>query len=169
MQNYCKKYNWIKIHKRSKDLSGDHSLQRLINIIPKICSGNHILWTHVTSPLFTSKDYMSFLNIFFKQKQGKFSSAFSADAIQKFIFSSNKGWVSHNINKIKWPRSQDLKGVCSLTFVINILNRKDMVNWGSCVGSSPYFYCMDKIDAWDIDDQTDFDFCEFIYNKRFIK
>ena len=38
---------------------------------------------------------MSFLNIFFKQKQGKFSSAFSADAIQKFIFSSNKGWVSH--------------------------------------------------------------------------
>ena len=109
VQNYCKKYNWIKIHKRSKDLSGDHSLQRLINIIPKICSGNHILWTHVTSPLFTSKDYMSFLNVFFKQKQGKFSSAFSADAIQKFIFSSNKGWVSHNTNKIKWPRSQDLK------------------------------------------------------------
>ena len=71
-----------------------------------------------------------------------------------------------NFSPSPWPRSQDLYGLASLTFTINILKREDMISWGSCVGSSPYFYYLDKLESWDIDDQTDFDFCEFLYKKK---
>tara|TARA_B110000211_G_scaffold41982_1_gene43631 strand:- start:52 stop:711 length:660 start_codon:yes stop_codon:yes gene_type:complete len=127
VEEYCKKFNWIKVHKRNKKLSGDHSLQKLINIVPKICNGNFILWTHVTSPLFTSKNYMSFLNIFFKKRKLKLVSAFSADQIKKFVYSPKQGWVSHNTNKIKWPRSQDLKNLYILNSAALIADKKTFI------------------------------------------
>ena len=60
-------------------------MQKLINLAPKICKGNYILWTHVTSPMFNSKDYLDFLNNFFKNKKAKNYSAFSADIIQNLF------------------------------------------------------------------------------------
>ena len=40
---YCKKFEWIKTYKRSESISGDHSLNKLIDIVPKICEGDFIL------------------------------------------------------------------------------------------------------------------------------
>ena len=40
-----------------------------------------------------------------------------------------------------------------------------MVEWGSCVGTSPYFYHLSKIDSWDIDFEEDFEFCEMMHSK----
>ena len=71
-----------------------------------------------------------------------------------------------NFKPYPWPRSQDLKGAYSLSFVINLLKREDMIKWGSCVGNNPYLFILDTIDSWDIDFQEDFDFCEMIYEKR---
>ena len=33
----------------------------MINLAPKICSGNYTLWTHVTCPLFTASNYKNFI------------------------------------------------------------------------------------------------------------
>ena len=52
-----------------------------------------------------------------------------------------------------------------MTFVVNILKRKNMVDWGSCVGSKPYFYQLSKFESWDIDFQEDFDFCEMMFKQ----
>ena len=71
-----------------------------------------------------------------------------------------------NFKRYPWPRSQDLEGTLAMSYVINILRREDMIKWGSCVGFSPYFYTLDQTISTDIDFQIDFEFCEFIYNKR---
>ena len=52
----------------------------LIKILPGICNGDFILWTHVTSPFFDQYEYINFIKIFLRNK---FNSAFSADLIQK--------------------------------------------------------------------------------------
>ena len=65
---YDNKY--LKIFKRKKSLTRDDCLQDLIKEVPKICLGRYILWTHVTSPVFCSKDYMDF-EIFFQSKSLK--------------------------------------------------------------------------------------------------
>ena len=107
-KKYLIKFKWLKIHNRSKNLATDDSLDLLIKEVPKICTGKYILWTHVTSPFFNENDYLNFLIEFFKNKNQKNKSAFSADIINKFIFSKKNGWVSHDAKKKKWPRTQDL-------------------------------------------------------------
>ena len=69
IENYVKKFNWIKFHKRPKKLSTDNSLDRLIQNVPKICNGDIILWTHVTSPCFEHLDYINFLSQFLRNKK----------------------------------------------------------------------------------------------------
>ena len=67
--NFLKKYKWIKVHKRAKKLALDDSLDDLIKAIPKICSGDLILWTHVTSPLFDHIEYFKFIKLYLKKKK----------------------------------------------------------------------------------------------------
>ena len=107
---FLDKYKWISVKKRSRSLATDNSLDKLINHVPEVCKGKFILWTHVTSPLFKATDYINFIKIFlYQHKKNKIKSAFSANKIQKFIFrKSDKQWLSHNIKKKKWPRTQDL-------------------------------------------------------------
>ena len=69
VMKFLKKFSWVKIHKRSEILSSDNCLDKLIKIVPKICKGNYILWTHVTSPLFDEKEYSSFLKKFLENKK----------------------------------------------------------------------------------------------------
>ena len=106
-KKFLKQYNWIKTYTRSQKDSGDDTLDRLIKIVPNICSGDYILWTHVTSPFFNHLDYMNFIKTFLKNKNHK--SAFLSDLMEKFIYSKQKGWLSHNVNLKKWPRTQDLE------------------------------------------------------------
>ena len=74
-----------------------------------------------------------------------------------------------NFPRSPWPRSQDLEPLISLPFVINILKKKNLVKWGSCVGKKPYFYILNNIVAKDIDNPEDFEFCEIMYNKYKVK
>ena len=64
---------------------------------------------------FDHKDYFFIKNFFKKIKKNNYKSAFSADKMQKFIFREDKKWVSHNYNKKKWPRTQDLLN----TYILN--------------------------------------------------
>lgn len=152
---YCKKFELIKTYKRSEKISGDHSLNKLIDIVPKICEGDFILWTHVTSPLFNSKCYNEFIKSFFKKKTKR--SAFSADLIQKFLYQREKKWISHNSKKNKWPRSQDLKP----TFIVNsaafMASRKAYVKAKDRLCKNPYPLISKGNTGFDIDTNDDFE------------
>ncbi len=161
---FLNKYHWIKIHKRSEILSTDNSLDRLIQIVPKICKGNYILWTHVTSPLFDEKEYINFLIKFLKNKK-KYKSAFSADKIQKFVF-LNKKWISHNVKKRKWPRTQDLKPIYIANSAAFIASRKVYINRKDRICSNPLPIVTNDKKALDIDNLEDFKKLENILNDK---
>ena len=57
-----------------------------------------------------------------------------------------------------------LEPLISLLFVINILKKKDLINWRSCVDKKPYFFKIDPRIATDIDTQYNFDFCKTKFN-----
>ena len=161
---FLKKFSWIKIHKRSENLSSDNSLDKLIRIVPKICKGNYILWTHVTSPLFDEKEYSSFLKKFLENKK-KHNSAFSADTIQKFIFSDKK-WISHDVRKRKWPRTQDLKPLYIANSAAFIASRKVYINKKNRICSNPMPIVTNKKKALDIDNLEDFKKLKNILNVK---
>ena len=149
---FLKKFEWIKIHRRSKKLAADDSLDELIRIVPKICSGHYILWTHVTSPFFNHEDYFSFIKFFLKEKN---NSAFSADILQKFIFSKKK-WISHNRKKRKWPRTQDLDKFYIVNSAAFIAKRSVYLYQNDRIDKKPLPINTSEKEAFDIDDKEDF-------------
>ena len=151
---YCKNFEDIKTYKRSKKISGDHSLKKLINLVPKICNGKFILWTHVTSPLFSSKCYYEFIKSFFRKNTNR--SAFSADLIQKFLFHREKKWISHNNKKNKWPRSQDLEPIFLVNSAAFIASRKTYINARDRLCKNPYPLISKGNTGFDIDTEDDF-------------
>ena len=150
---FLKKYKWIKVHKRSKKLSMDDTLDELIKILPKICDGNFILWTHVTSPFFDQFEYLNFIKIFLKRKC---NSAFSADLLQKFIYSPKKKWISHKNNKKKWPRTQDLEPMYVANSGAFIAKRRIYLKENNRICKNPLPIITQRGKGFDIDDINDF-------------
>lgn len=156
VQRFCKKFKWIKTFKRSKNNSGDYSLQKIINLAPKICGGKYILWTHVTSPLFNSKCYMDFIRNYFRMKSDR--SAFSADIIKKFLYQKDNKWISHNYTKTKWPRSQDLKITYAVNSAAFIALRKTYLKHMDRLCKNPIPIISIKNSGFDIDEISDFEY-----------
>ena len=111
---FLNKYNWIKVYDRKKSLSGDDVLDKLVSEVPKVCGGQIIFWSHITSPLFDEKCYLNFTNEFLA-KIKIYDSAFSASTIDSFVVNEENKWLSHDRSKKKWPRTQDLKKM----FIVN--------------------------------------------------
>ncbi len=157
-----RKISYIKFFDRPKRLTRDDCLDELVKEVPKLCSYKYILWTHVTSPLFSSNEYLKFLKRFLSQK--KFKSAFSASLISSFFMNSNNKWVSHNIKKKKWPRTQDLKKFYLVNNAAFINSKKNYENFSDRLDKKPLPIITQKYLDLDIDDEDD-----LIYLKNYLK
>ena len=134
------------------------------NIASEI-DGENIAWINVTNPLADADCYSNAIK-YFNNMNKEFDCLLSVTNVQDYLFYDGK---PINFKRNPWQKSQDLSGVAEMSFVINILKRIDMINWGSCVGNKPYLYYLNKLESWDIDFQEDFDFCEMIYKQKFSK
>ncbi len=132
------------------------------NIASEI-EGEYIAWINVTNPLFKAEYYDQAIKKFKSINKNKFDCLLSSFLIQDYFFFKKKPL---NFKRYPWPRSQDLEGLVSLSFAVNILKRKDMIKWGSCVGKKPFLMNFPQLDSWDIDFEHDFKFCEVISKDR---
>lgn len=154
------------VHERDPKYStSDVPMSDVYSYIASEIEGENIAWINVTNPLADSDHYTNAIKAY-REMSAKYDCLLSVSEVQDYLFHEGR---PVNFKPNPWPKSQDLSGVLEMTFVINILKRQDMVKWGSCVGSSPAFYHISKIDSWDIDFQEDFDFCEMLHNKRHSK
>ena len=137
-------------------------MSEVYSYIASEIQADHIAWINVTNPLAGPKVYDKAVELYRKINK-KYDCLLSACRRQENFFYKNK---PVNFKPYPWPRSQDLEGLISLTFAINILKRKNLEKWGSCVGKKPYFYISDSLIAKDIDNQNDFDICEYFFMKK---
>ena len=153
----------FKTHLRDKYFSTSSvPMSEVYSNLAKQVSTEYVAWINVTNPLVNYKVYDEAVKVF-KKKIVNYDCLLSAIENKENFFFKNK---PVNFKRSPWPRSQDLKPLISLPFVINILKKKDLIKWGSCVGKKPYFFILDSKIAKDIDNQEDFDYCESVYSKR---
>lgn len=155
IEKYAKQFKWIIFHPREKNLALDDSLDKLIQVVPKICKGNLIIWTHVTSPFFNEISYLNFIKNFLKSK--KFKSAFTANIISTFLYNFNKKkWISHDKNKKKWPRTQDLDQVFSINSAGFISTKKIYEKFKDRLDNNPLPLSISIQESFDIDNIKEF-------------
>ena len=154
--NIAKK-NGLDIHKRDPYYSTSSvPMSEVYSYVgASIKDGEHVAWINVTNPLAESKIYDNAVNLYKKNFKNN-DCLLSAIEVKENFFLKGK---PINFPRSPWPRSQDLEPLISLPFVINILNKDNLVKWGSCVGKKPFFYILDSITAKDIDNPVDFEFC----------
>jgi len=140
-------------------------MSEVYSYIASEIQGEHIAWVNVTNPLAEANVYKKAIGKY-NLMDSKHDCLLSVYEVKDYLFYNGK---PINFQPNPWPRSQDLSGVCVMSYVINILKREDMVRWGSCVGNNPYFLYLDKLTSTDVDFQEDFDFCEMMYRQRMSK
>lgn len=156
----------FKVHLRNKYFSTSHvSMSEVYSNLGEQANTDYVAWINVTNPLAHPKIYDDAVDLFKKNINNCDCLLSAVENKENFFF--NKKTI--NFKRTPWPSSQNLKPLISLPFVINILKKKDLIKWGSCVGKNPYFYILDKMIAWDIDNLTDFKFCEYIYKNNLHK
>lgn len=121
-----------------------------------------IVYTNVTNPLLRQTTLENAI-LFYNKNLNKYDSVNSAHLIKEFLFKDN---IPINYDLKNQPRSQDLPDIYALNFAVSVISREKMISGMNVVGSNPYIFPIDEIEATDIDNQIDFDFAEFVYKSQ---
>lgn len=122
-----------------------------------------VAYINVTNPLVKDETIIKAIQEFkLFQESGEFDSLNSAHLIKEFMFEHN---IPINYNLKHQPRSQNLPDIAALNFAISIISRENMIACKNVVGKKPNIYIIDEVEATDIDNQIDFEFAEYMYQR----
>jgi len=120
-----------------------------------------LMMAQTTSPMVRAGTYQMALDVFMGGN-GSIDSVNSVSVEKKFLWRDGAP-LNYNIDET--PKSQDLPDIVSLNFAITIIERDLMIARKNVVGFRPRFVTLDRIESLDVDEQIDFEFAEFLYNK----
>lgn len=143
--------------KRDKYLDGFQvkGLEIIERFVKDVDADIYVL-THVTQP-FTKSE--SIKNALEKVISGEYDSAFSAVALQDYMWKNGKPF---NYDMKNIVRTQDLVPIYMETGAFFIFRKEVFTKYGQRIGNNPYIYEIDQFEAVDIDTAEDFEFAKVV-------
>jgi len=152
------------IHDRPESICGDFvSMNEIINYDIGLLSGEHFLQTHSTNPLLKTETIDRAIERYFEVLNDGYDSLFSVTRLQTRLYDSNGRAINHNPDKL--IRTQDLLPVYEENSCLYIFSRKSFLKKKSRIGENPFMFEIPPKEAWDIDEEIDFEIAEFLYKK----
>lgn len=152
----------IILEKRPDHLAIDDCLGDLIIHLSHIVPTDVLIWTHVTSPFFTSENYNEAIDLYFNMLETKqYDSLVSVSSVHTFAIQGGK-WISHDTSIKQWPRKQDVEKMMLINGAIYIIDRSLMQLKKDRIGNNPYFFELKGLSGFDIDYEEDFSIAEKI-------
>lgn len=134
-----------------------------INYIPTIIPQGHVFWVHATAPFVTAETYLRALELY-KNLPPQYDSLFSVNKIQQFLWDPETNrCINHDRSVLKWPRTQDLKPLFEINHAFYINSIANYKTYEDRIGNAPYYFELNKLEAFDIDWDDDFKVAEHIY------
>lgn len=124
-----------------------------------------VLWTHVTSPFFGTREYTMALKSYFN-KGGLNDSLVSVRRIQNFIFEDSRAL---NFTPGKWARTQDLVPYYEITNACFICSGYNYVKYGARLGDTPKLFESSILSSLDVDEMEDFRLVERLVQNGFLE
>jgi N-acylneuraminate cytidylyltransferase len=156
----------LKLIQRPDHLAQSHTnLIDLVDYVPSVCNSEHILWTHVTSPLVNAEDYEVAIDLYFEKIAENYDSLMSVKEIQNYVWSEKENKV---LNKKdgdfkKWPRTQDLEKIFEVNSAIFMASKTVYKEEEDRVGVKPYLLTHNSLQSVDVDWEEDFKIAEQLY------
>lgn len=124
------------------------------------------LQTHSTNPLLKAETISSGIKKFFNEFP-KYDSLFSVTRLQTRLYFQDGGAINHNPLELK--QTQDLPPVYEENSCMYLFTRENLVKKHHRIGDAPMLFEIHRDEAWDIDEELDFEIADFLMKKRFSK
>jgi CMP-N-acetylneuraminic acid synthetase len=121
------------------------------------------LQTHSTNPLLKAETITRAIRTFLAQR-GEYDSLFSVTRWQTRLYDAFGMAINHNPNELL--RTQDLPPVFEENSCLYIFTRELLAERSHRIGERPLLFEIDRVEAWDIDEELDFAICDFLLSRR---
>jgi len=123
---------------------------------------DYYLQTHSTNPLLRAQTIGASIEAFLDSSQR--DSLFSVTRLQRRLWDADGRAVNHDPNHLL--RTQDLPPVYEENSCLYIFSKPILEERRNRIGERPLLFEIDRIEAWDIDDEQDFQIAELLYVER---
>lgn len=154
--------DFISVHKRPESIQGDFvSMNKIIEYDLDNSDSDIYIQTHSTSPLLSVKSLDSAIDKMINNSNN-FDSIFSVTKIQTRFYDKNGNPFNHDTKELL--RTQDLEPLYEENSCFYIFTKESFKNADNKrIGLRPLMFEIDKIEAIDIDEPSDFTIAETLY------
>jgi len=121
------------------------------------------LQTHSTNPLLKSATISRAIQTFLADYPAH-DSLFSVTRLQTRLWDANGHAINHDPAEL--IQTQDLPPVYEENSCLYIFSRENLARRRNRLGERPLMFEMDAAEAWDIDEELDFAFTEFLMHRQ---
>ena len=121
------------------------------------------LQTHSTNPLLKAETISRGIQSLFANYPN-YDSLFSVTRWQTRLYFQDGKAINHN--PLELIQTQDLPPVYEENSCLYIFTRENLARKKHRIGDKPFMFEIDKAEAWDIDEELDFEITDFLMKKR---
>jgi len=121
------------------------------------------LQTHSTNPLLSAETISTAIQRF-TAEYPKYDSLFSVTRLQTRLYWQDGRAINHN--PLELIQTQDLPPVYEENSCVYLFTRENLVRKKHRIGDHPLMFEIDADEAWDIDEELDFEIADFLMRKR---
>ncbi|MBL8101849.1 MAG: acylneuraminate cytidylyltransferase family protein, partial [Anaerolineales bacterium] len=121
------------------------------------------LQTHSTNPLLKSATISQGIQKFFAEYP-KYDSLFSVTRLQTRLYFQDGRAINHN--PLELIQTQDLPPVYEENSCMYLFTRENLARKHHRIGDKPLMFEIDADEAWDIDEELDFEITDFLMKRR---
>lgn len=134
----------------------------LLDTVKKV-EADHYLQTHCTNPLLRAETIDRAIQTFI-DNYPIYDSLFSVTQMQTRLWDSLARAINHNPGILL--RTQELPPIFEENSCIYIFTRQMLEGRHNRIGERPLMFEIDRLEAWDIDEELDFRIAEFLYQQQ---
>jgi CMP-N-acetylneuraminic acid synthetase len=123
---------------------------------------DYYLQTHSTNPLLRTETISRGIQLFLDNRS-TYDSLFSATKLQVRLWDNQTRPVNHDPAILL--RTQDLPPIYEENSCFYIFSEETLVKRQNRIGKRPLLFEIDRLEAWDIDEELDFEIAEYLYLK----
>jgi CMP-N-acetylneuraminic acid synthetase len=121
------------------------------------------LQTHSTNPLLKAETISRGIKSFLSDYP-KYDSLFSVTRLQTRLYWQDGRAINHN--PLELLQTQDLPPVYEENSCVYLFTRENLERKKHRIGDKPFMFEIDADEAWDIDEELDFEIADFLMRKR---
>ncbi len=164
MEGASKLFPEVRLIERPQHLrAGATPMNDVLLATVKKVEADYYLQTHCTNPLLRAETIDRAIQTFI-DNYPIYDSLFSVTQMQTRLWDSLARAINHNPRILL--RTQDLPPIFEENSCIYIFTRQILEGRHNRIGERPLMFEIDRLEAWDIDEELDFLIAEFLYQQR---